>query len=144
MSKSLGNHIPLFDPPKKLRKAVMKIKTGSETLEEPKTPEGSTVFELYKLVASEAQTQELADKLRAGGYGWGHAKEDLYQALDAEIGPKRQKFEDLRKEPELLDDILDAGSERARVIAERTMRRVRDAIGIEPIGRSAKTTMKIK
>ncbi len=144
MSKSLGNHIPLFDPPKKLRKGVMGIKTGSEGLDDPKDPDGSTVYQLYELVASKEQADEMADKLRKGGYGWGHAKEDLHQALEAEIGPHREKFEQLRNEPEVLDDILDSGAVKARVIAERTMRRVRSAIGIEPLRRTEKTTVKIK
>jgi tryptophanyl-tRNA synthetase len=144
MSKSLGNTIPLFDPAKKLRKGVMGIKTSSEDLEAPKKPEGSTVFELYKLLASPDEVNVMADKLRAGGYGWGHAKQDLYEALEAEIGPKREKFEQLRSEPEVLDDLLDAGAEKARAIAERTMRRVRSAIGIEPVGRGDKNTVKIK
>jgi len=144
MSKSLGNHIPLFDPPKKLRKGVMGIKTSSEGLDDPKVGEGSTVFELYKLLASDDEVAAMSDKLKAGGYGWGHAKEDLYQALEREIAPKREKFEQLRNEPEVLDDILDSGSVKAKVIAERTMRRVRSAIGIEPLRRSEKSTIKIK
>ncbi len=144
MSKSLGNTIPLFDPPKRLRKAVMGIKTSSEDLEAPKEPKGSTVFELYQLMASDGDTEALAEKLRAGGYGWGHAKEDLYQALEAEIAPMREKFEDLRNEADVLDDILDSGAAKARVIANRTMRRVRDAIGISPARHGGKKTVRIK
>jgi tryptophanyl-tRNA synthetase len=144
MSKSLGNSIPLFDPPKRLRKAVMGITTTSEELDDPKDPEGSTVFEIFKLLATADEISDMAEKLRAGGYGWGHAKEDLYQALEREIAPRRDKFEQLRKEPEVLDDILDAGAAKARQVAGRTMRRVRSAIGVESLGRGEKTTVKIK
>ena len=73
MSKSAGNGIPLFDSPKKLRKVIMGIKTSSETLEEPKVAEGSTVYELYALVAPD-RAREMKQKLEAGGYGWGHAE----------------------------------------------------------------------
>ena len=130
MSKSYGNAIPLFAPPKRLRKTVMKVVTGSERLEEPKEPAGTTVFELYELVASEAQASALAAKLRAGGYGWGHAKQDLYEALEAELAPKRETYRALREDPERLERILLAGAAKVRPIARRTLDRVRDAIGI--------------
>lgn len=130
MSKSKGNGIPLFAPPKKLRKTIMSIKTGSETLEEPKTAEGSTVYELYALVAPE-QAPELKQRLEAGGYGWGHAKEDLFQAVEAEIGPKREAYLEIRADEPKLDEILHAGAGRAREIADHTMARVRHAVGIE-------------
>jgi tryptophanyl-tRNA synthetase len=130
MSKSKGNSIPLFAPAKELRTVVMKIKTGSEELEEPKDPEGATVFQLYKLVGSPAQVDEMARALRAGGYGWGHAKQALYEALEAELGDKRARFEELRADRAGLDRMLAAGAERARVIARRTMDRVRRAVGI--------------
>ena len=129
MSKSKGNGIELFAPPKKLRKTVMGIKTSSETLEEAKDPEGATVYELLKLVnATDAQT--VAGKLRAGGFGWGHAKEALFEAIEAELGPKRQAFEALRDDTDKLDAILNDGANRARAIAQATMTRVRKAIGI--------------
>ena len=130
MSKSKGTTIPLFAPAKELRKVVMRIVTGSETLEQPKTPEGATVFELYKLVADESAVSQMADKLRAGGYGWGHAKEALYEALEAELGPKRAIYHELRADEAALDRILAEGEERARKIARATIDRVRAAIGI--------------
>lgn len=135
MSKSYGNAIPLFASSKELRKTVMKIVTGSETLEEPKQPEGSTVFELYRLVASPSQIDAMAEKLRAGGYGWGHAKQDLFEVLDAELGPKRETYRALRADGEKLDRILLEGAERVRPIARRTLDRVREAIGIGPAAR---------
>ena len=130
MSKSRGNGIPLFAPPKKLRKVIMSIKTSSETLEEPKRAEGSTVYALYSLVAPE-HAPEMKQKLEAGGYGWGHAKEALYEAVEAEIGPKREAYLEIRADEPRLDALLHAGASRAGEIAEQTMQRVRAAVGIE-------------
>ena len=130
MSKSRGNGIPLFAPKKRLRKVIMGIKTTSETLEDRKTAEGSTVYELYRLVAP-ADAPEMKRKLEAGGYGWGHAKEDLYEAIDEELGPKREAYLEIRGDEPRLDALLHEGADRARQIAGRTMARVRDAVGIE-------------
>ncbi len=129
MSKSRGNGIPLFAPPKKLRKVIMSIKTTSETLEAPKNAEGATVYELYRLVAP-GRAPKMKQKLEAGGYGWGHAKEDLFEAVEAEIGPKREAYMQIRADEAKLDAILHSGAGRARELAHRTMTRVRDAIGI--------------
>jgi len=130
MSKSKGNGIPLFDPPKKLRKVIMGIKTSSETLDDPKVAEGSTVYELYALVAP-GRAPEMKQKLEAGGYGWGHAKEDLLEAIETEIGPKRQAYLSIRGDEERLDAILHSGASRARKIAQSTIQRVRSAVGID-------------
>ncbi len=130
MSKSYDNTIPLFAPAKQLRKEVMKFKSDSTPLEDAKEPEGALVFELYKTLASAEQAQALATKLRAGGYGWGHAKEDLFQAIDAEIAPYRARYETLRADEVAIDAILHRGADQARGVARRTMTRVRKAIGI--------------
>jgi len=130
MSKSKGNGIPLFESPKKLRKAIMSIKTSSEGLEDPKAANGSTVYELYRLVAPE-RAPEMKQQLAAGGYGWGHAKEDLFQAIEAEIGPKRDAYLTMRADEERLDAILHAGADEARQIAHATIQRVRSAVGID-------------
>jgi tryptophanyl-tRNA synthetase len=74
---------------------------------------------------------EMKQKLEAGGYGWGHAKEDLYQAIEEEIGPKREAYLEIRSDEERLDALLHAGAGKASEIAERTMARVRQAVGIE-------------
>jgi tryptophanyl-tRNA synthetase len=130
MSKSKGNSIPLFAPQKQLKKAIMGIVTGSEPLEAPKTPEGNTIYELLLQVSPE-RAAVTAEKLRAGGYGWGHAKQDLFEALEAELGPKRAVYEALRADEAELDRVLAAGAEKARSIASATMERVREAIGID-------------
>lgn len=130
MSKSYGNTIPLFLAAKPLRKALMKMKADSTPLSEPKEPEGAPVYELYKLLAEPALAQDMADKLRAGGYGWGHAKDELFAVLDEKIGPLRERYLQLRAQPGTVDEILAAGAERARRRARATMDRVREAIGI--------------
>jgi tryptophanyl-tRNA synthetase len=130
MSKSYGNVIPLFGTHKELKKAVMSIVTGSETLEQPKEPEGTTVFTLYRQMAGEQKATELAARLRAGNYGWGHAKQDLLGALEEALGPIRERYQALRGNEAELDKILAHGADRARVIAQATMERVRDAIGM--------------
>ena len=131
MSKSAGNSLPLFEDAKALRKLIMKLVTGSEPLEAPKPSEGTTVFELYKLVASESEIASMHEKLASGGtYGWGHAKQDLYEALERELGGKREVYRALRADEAKLDAVLEDGAERARAIARRTLGRVRSAIGI--------------
>jgi tryptophanyl-tRNA synthetase len=130
MSKSYGNTIPLFLPSKALRSAIMKVKSDSTPLETPKEPDGALVYEIYKLVATPEQTAQLAAKLRAGNYGWGHAKQELFEVLDAQVAPMRERYVELRSDPAKIDAILDAGAEKARAIARRTMDRVRAAIGI--------------
>jgi tryptophanyl-tRNA synthetase len=130
MSKSYGNTIPLFAPQKALRDAVMRYKSDSAPLEAPKEPDGAAVYELYKLVASATDAAEMAQKLRAGGYGWGHAKQALFAALDAHLAPLRERYQALRADEPALDAVLEDGAARARVIAQRTMSRVRAAIGL--------------
>jgi len=130
MSKSKGNGIPLFEPPKKLRKVIMGIKTSSESLEDPKLAEGSTVYELYALVAP-GEASDMKRKLEAGGYGWGHAKEALFEAVEAEIGPKREAYLSIRADEAQLDAVLHAGAHKAREIAHATIQRVRSAVGID-------------
>ncbi|MEM1414375.1 MAG: tryptophan--tRNA ligase [Myxococcota bacterium] len=128
MSKSRGNGIALFWPQKKLRKTIMKIVTGSEPLEAPKEPEG-TLYELTRLLTPHV-AETMAEKLRAGGYGWGHAKQDFFEALDAELAPMRTTYEALRADEAAIDAMLAEGAARARATAGRTMERVRHAIGM--------------
>jgi tryptophanyl-tRNA synthetase len=130
MSKSYGNTIPLFAPPKALRSAILKVKSDSTPLEEPKEPEGTLVWELYKLAADPAQQAALAAKLRGGNYGWGHAKQELYEVLEAHVAPMRERYLELRRNPERIDAILEAGARKARERARKTIERVRKAVGI--------------
>jgi tryptophanyl-tRNA synthetase len=131
MSKSYGNIIPIFSPAKELKSTVMKIVTGSEPLDAPKVAEGTAVFEIYKAVAGEAKAEEMKAKLAAGGYGWGHAKEALFKELDAQLGDIRARYQDLRIDEDRLDAILAEGAFKARLIAHDTIKRVREATGID-------------
>jgi tryptophanyl-tRNA synthetase len=130
MSKSKGNTIPIFESGKKLRKVCMGIVTSSETLEEPKKAEGATVFEIYRQIASAEQVAEMESKLAAGNYGWGHAKEALYEAIETEFAPMRERFQALRADTAQLDEVLAKGAERARLVARATLDRVRTRTGI--------------
>jgi tryptophanyl-tRNA synthetase len=130
MSKSKGNTIPLFESGKKLRKICMSIVTGSETLEQPKKAEGATVFEIYRQIASVEQAAEMESKLAAGNYGWGHAKDALYEAIETELAPMRERFHALRSDTAALDATLAQGAARARVVARATLDRVRTRTGI--------------
>lgn len=130
MSKSYGNSIPLFESENALRKAVMRIESDSTPLEAPKEPEGANVYQFYRAIATPEQAEQMAAKLRAGGYGWGHAKQDLFELVEALLGSKRQRYQELRGDEAALDAILDQGAIKARAIAHRTIERVRNAIGI--------------
>jgi tryptophanyl-tRNA synthetase len=130
MSKSYGNTIPLFAPEKQLRKLVMRVVTNSQSVEEPKDPDSSQIFALYKLFSSAEEQAALSERFRAGGMGWGEAKEELFRVATRCLSPMRERFDTLAAEPEKIEAILASGAEKARVIARETIRRLRDAIGI--------------
>jgi tryptophanyl-tRNA synthetase len=130
MSKSYGNTLPLFLPPKKLRKLIMKIKTDSTPVEEPKDPDTCNVFSLYKLFATPAQQADLAGRYRAGGMGYGNAKQDLFEVMDEFLAEPRLRYAELQDDPAEVDRVLAAGAEKARGVARSVMGRVRSAIGL--------------
>ena len=130
MSKSYGNVIDIFEPPKKLRKKIMSIKTDSTPVEASKNPETCAVFTLYKLFADKQQQEELAARYRAGGMGYGEAKQQLYEAAMEYFSAARQKREELLAQPEQLQEILKAGAEKARSKGRETLDRVRNACGL--------------
>jgi len=130
MSKSRDNYINIFLDEKALKKVInKKIVTDDTPLEDPKDPDTSNVYNLYKLVASETQTQEMADKLRAGGYGWGHAKKDLLEVLIEKFAPEREKYNHYMNNLDELDEVLQIGAEIARAVAKATLARVRAKCG---------------
>jgi tryptophanyl-tRNA synthetase len=131
MSKSYGNAIPLFAPEKELRKLIMRIVTNSQGVEEVKDPETSQIYQLYKLFASADEQAALAARYRAGGMGWGIAKEELFRAVNRELTPLRERFEAIMADPKKLDEILAKGAEKARPIAAATVNRFRKAAGID-------------
>jgi len=129
MSKSYNNTIPLFAEPKELKAQVMKIETDSTPLEAPKDPDKCLVYQLYKLLATTDQTATMANNLKAGGYGYGHAKTDLYNLLHEQFEPLRQKRIELSKDIDYINDILNTGAKKARMIAQQTMTEVRHKVG---------------
>ena len=131
MSKSYGNVIPLFAPEKTLRKTIMRIVTNSQAVEEPKDPDASQIFLLYRLFASPEEQAALAGRYRAGGMGWGEAKEELFRAVNRELAPIRERFDAIMADIPALDKILEQGAEKARPIAADTVRRFRKAAGID-------------
>ncbi|MFH1466373.1 MAG: tryptophan--tRNA ligase [Pseudomonadota bacterium] len=138
MSKSYDNTIPLLLAPKPLRKLIMSMKTDSTPLEEPKDPETCRVFELYRLLATPAQTEDLAARYRAGNFGYGHAKQELYQLMEEVFAGPRDRYHALIAAPATTRDILAEGAERAKMVAKGTLLRVRDATGIgKPLTRPA-------
>jgi tryptophanyl-tRNA synthetase len=130
MSKSYGNIVPLFAESKELRKTVMSIKTDSTPLEDPKVLEGTLVGQLFSLFSTQAEYRDLEKRLQAGGLGWGHAKEELFQAIEREISPVRSKYNELRANENLLHQTLRAGAERARSVSLPVLTRVREAVGV--------------
>lgn len=130
MSKSYGNSIPLWLTPKKLRKACMRIVTDSKGLEDPKDPETDNVFGLYKLFASPEQIEDLAGRYRAGGLGYGHAKQELFELMDARLAEPREAYREWMDHPQRIEAVLASGAERARGAAARTLGRVRKAVGL--------------
>lgn len=130
MSKSYGNTIEVFETPKKMRKKVMSIKTDSKTVEEPKDPETCPVFALYKLFAEEAEQAELAERYRAGGMGYGEAKQAVYEAALAYFADARERRAELEKTPDTVRDILRDGAIVARAKGQEVLERVRSACGL--------------
>ena len=131
MSKSYGNTIPLFASEKELRSTIMRIVTNSQAVEEPKDPDASQIYMYYKLFASSEEQAALAACFRAGGMGWGEAKEELFRVANRELTPFRKRYEELIADPERVDAILAKGAERARPIAAATVKRFRKAAGID-------------
>jgi len=130
MSKSYNNTIPLFLPTKKLRKMVMKIVTNSQSMEEPKDPDSCNVFTLYKLFATKEQQEEMRKTYLAGGMGWGHAKQALFELMEEHFAPMRERYEELMSDKTVIDRILDEGSAKARKLAELKLQALRTALGL--------------
>ena len=131
MSKSYSNVIPLFAPEKVLRKTIMRIVTNSQPVEEPKDPETSQIYMLYKLFADNEEQAALAARYRAGGMGWGEAKEELFRVVNRKLAPMREHYEAIMADIPALDKILERGAEKARPIAAATLKRFRKAAGID-------------
>jgi tryptophanyl-tRNA synthetase len=129
MSKSKGNLIDLFQTDKNLRKQIMGIQTDSTPMEDPKDPALDTVFALYKIMASGEQIAEMEANYRNGNYGYGHAKQALYELIVAIFGDAREKYNYYMAHPEEVDEALALGAEKAKTIANGVLSRVRAKVG---------------
>ena len=130
MSKSYGNTIEVFEEPKKLRKKIMSIKTDSTPVEDPKDPDADSVFALYKLFATPDEQAALAERYRAGGMGYGEAKQALYEKALETFGAAREHREELAADPSTVEDILQEGAAKARAKAGEVLHRARKACGL--------------
>lgn len=129
MSKSYGNIIDIFLPDKELLKQIKTIVTDSTPLEEPKNPDQDNVFAIYKLIATPEQTEDLRKKYLGGHYGYGHAKQELYELIIQKFAKEREGFNFYFSNPTELEKKLKQGEDRARVIAHATLKRVREKLG---------------
>lgn len=130
MSKSYNNTIEIFETAKSLRKKIMSIKTDSTPVEAPKNPETCPVFTLYKLFATRAEQDVLAARYRAGGMGYGEAKQTLYDAASNHFAPARESREKWESQPAELERVLADGAKKARAKGQEVLQRVRDAMGL--------------
>ncbi len=129
MSKSRNNIIDIFLPEKKLRKQIMAIKTASLALEDSKNPDTCNIFNIYKLLASEEKVADIRAKYIAGGYGFGHAKQELFETILKSFEAQRAKYFSLMENKSEIDQILSEGSLKARKTASNVLKRVRSKLG---------------
>lgn len=130
MSKSRNNYLNIFLPKNELKKVINKnFVTDDTPLEDPKDPETSSVFQLYKLIATDKQVAEMAENLRAGGYGWGHAKKEFLDCVLERFCNEREKYDYYMSNTSELDEVLLNGANKARAIAKQTLKRVRNNCG---------------
>ena len=130
MSKSYNNTIPMFCSEKALKKLIMSIVTNSQTVEEPKDPEASNIFALYKNFASPEQIENMRSRYLKGGLGWGQAKQELFEVVNAELTPIRERYNYWINNQDVIWNALKAGSEKARILASEKITQLRKIIGI--------------
>ncbi|MAS20231.1 MAG: tryptophan--tRNA ligase [Leeuwenhoekiella sp.] len=129
MSKSKGNTIIIFQSDKALKKQIMSIETDSTPLEDPKDPDTCNVFGIYKLLASKDEVAQMRKNYEAGGYGYGHAKKALYELVLNKFEKERALYNHYMDNLDELDAALSVGAEKARVIANEVLDRVRKKVG---------------
>jgi tryptophanyl-tRNA synthetase len=130
MSKSRNNTINIFLPEKQLRKQVMSIETDSKSLEEPKDPTSCHVFALYKLLANEDEIAQMTENYLNGGFGYGHAKQALFELILVRFEKEREKFDYLMNNRNVLDETLNQGAIKAERVAQEVLIRVRQKLGL--------------
>ncbi len=129
MSKSKGNLINIFQPDKKLRKQIMGIKTDSTPMEDPKNPDSDNVFALYKILANPEQIAQMRANYLGGNYGYGHAKQALYEVILEKYNPARERFDYYMSHLHEIDNALEIGAEKAKKVANEVLERVRNKVG---------------
>jgi tryptophanyl-tRNA synthetase len=145
MSKSYDNTIALFSSREQLKKLIGGILTDSRAPGEPKEVEGSALFQIYQAFATPAETEALRQQY-AEGIAWGDAKQLLFERIDRDVAPMRERYDDLMAHPEKIEQTLLAGAERARQIATPFVRTLRSAVGLRSLAqtsappKAAKTT----
>jgi len=129
MSKSRGNLIDIFLPDKQLRKQIMGIVTDSTPMEAPKNPDTDTVFALYRILAEKAQAENMRANYQGGNYGYGHAKQALYELMVERFAEAREQFHYYMTHPEEVDEALRIGAAKAGKVADVVLDRVRAKLG---------------
>ncbi len=130
MSKSYGNFIEVFEDLKPMKKKIMRISTDSRPMEDPKDPETDHLYQLYSLFASESDCEAMADKYRAGGFGYGDVKKALLTAAEDYFGEAREKRAELAANPDHVCQILADGASKARAKAGEVLARAKAACGV--------------
>ena len=143
MSKSYDNTIPLFAPREQLRKLIGGIVTDSRTPGEPKSTEGSALFQIYQAFSSEAETAAL-QKSFAEGIAWGDAKQRLFERIDRDVAPMREHYAALLADPAGIESMLQQGAEKARLTARPFMAELRHAVGLRRLAATASVPKKDK
>lgn len=132
MSKSYGNIIDIFVPENELKKTVKSIISDSKTLEEPKDPDTDVTFKLYALLASPEETEAMRQNYLQGNYGYGHAKQALFELILRKYAQERELFSYYMNNLPEIDAKLKTGADKARAIGAKTLNRVREKLGLLP------------
>jgi tryptophanyl-tRNA synthetase len=130
MSKSYGNTIEIFGEEKAVKKKIMGIVTDPTPVEAPKDPDNSVIYSIYKLFADKDRADLMADRFRAGGYGYGEAKKELFEVLWTYFEPFRKKREELLSNLDYVHQVRKAGADKARSVAAETIKKVRELVGV--------------
>jgi tryptophanyl-tRNA synthetase len=131
MSKSRGNFIDIFLDDKALRKQIMSIESDSTPLEEPKNPDTCAIFALYKLLGNSKEIEVMRENYLGGNYGYGHAKQALFELICAKFKIEREKYNHYISHPEEVDALLKIGAKKAQDVANRVLKKVRVKLGFE-------------
>jgi tryptophanyl-tRNA synthetase len=131
MSKSYNNTLELFEDPKAQRKKIMRIVTDSRPMEQPKDPQTDHLFQLFSLVATEAEREQMAALYHKGGFGYGEVKKALADAAERYFAEPRAKRTDLAANPKRVWEILADGASRARKKASEVLARAEKACGVK-------------